>query len=73
MYIPHLLKVSEEGKSLKPNIVLRILAKISKMPVLILNSNSNISAHPDLATHLLQILIPSMFNSLLCQKGHVIY
>ena len=33
------------------------------------NSNSKISARPDLATYLLQILIPAIFNSLLCQKG----
>ena len=33
------------------------------------NSNSKISAHPDLATQLLQILIPTILNSLLCQKG----
>ena len=33
------------------------------------NSNSKISACPDLDTYLLQILIPNTFNSLLCQKG----
>ena len=44
----------------------RVLARISKMPVQ--NSNSKISAHPDLATQLLQILITTTFNSLLCQK-----
>ena len=27
------------------------------------------SARPDLATYLLQILIPATFNSLVCQKG----
>ena len=27
-----------------------------------------ISAHPDLATELVQILIPTTFNNLLCQK-----
>ena len=46
----------------------RVLARISKMPVQ--NSNFNIFARPDLATQLLQILIPTSFNSLLCQKGH---
>ena len=33
------------------------------------NCNSTISARPDLATNLLQIPIPAIFNSLLCQKG----
>ena len=33
------------------------------------NSNSKISASPDIATHLKQILIPATFYSLLCQKG----
>ena len=42
------------------------IARISKMPVQ--KSNSKISASPDLATYLLQILIPTTFNSLLCQK-----
>ena len=32
------------------------------------NSNSKTSAHPDLATNPLQILIPKAFDSLLCQK-----
>ena len=32
------------------------------------NSNFKISACPDLATNLLQILIPATFNSLLCPK-----
>ena len=32
-------------------------------------SNFKISARPDLATYLLQILIPATFNSLECQKG----
>ena len=43
------------------------LARISKMPVL--NNSSKFYAHPDLATNLLQILIPVILNSLLCQKG----
>ena len=43
------------------------LARISKMPVQI--SNFKIFACPDLATYLLQILIPATFNSLVCQKG----
>ena len=46
----------------------RVLARISKMPVQ--NTNFKISARPDLATYLLQILIPATFNSLVCQKGH---
>ena len=40
---------------------------ISKMPVH--NSNSKSSARPDVATGILQILLPTTFNSLLCQKG----
>ena len=32
-------------------------------------SNSKMSAHPDLAANLLQILIPTTFSSPLCQKG----
>ena len=48
-----------------------VLARISKMPVQ--NSNSKISACPDLARELLQILIPTTFNSLLCQKGQFTY
>ena len=45
----------------------RVLARISKM--LVQNSNFKISARPDLATNLLQILIPATSNSLVCQKG----
>ena len=45
----------------------RVLARISKMHVQ--NSNFKISARPDLATNLLQILIPAKINSLVCQKG----
>ena len=37
----------------------RVLARISNMPVQ--NSNSKISARPDLAINLLQILIPTTF------------
>ena len=44
-----------------------LLARISKMPVQ--NSNFKISACPDLATQLLQILIPATINRLVCQKG----
>ena len=33
------------------------------------NSNFKIFARPDLATDLLQILIPATFDSLGCQKG----
>ena len=46
--------------------MLRVLARISKIPVQ--NSNSKISACPDLATDLLQILTLTTFNSILCQK-----
>ena len=42
----------------------RVLARISKMPVQ--NSNFKMSGRPDLATNLLQILIPATFNSLVC-------
>ena len=45
----------------------RVLARISKVPVQ--NSYFKISARPDLATYLLQILIPATFNSLVCEKG----
>ena len=45
----------------------RFLARISKMPVQ--NSNFKISARPDLATNLLQILKAATINSLVCQKG----
>ena len=44
----------------------RVLARISKMPVR--NSYFKISARPDLATYLLQILIPATYNSLECVK-----
>ena len=44
-----------------------VLARISKMPVQ--NSNFKMFARPDLATNLLQILIPATFNSPVCQKG----
>ena len=33
------------------------------------NSNFKFFARPDVATYLLQILIPATFNSLVCQKG----
>ena len=45
----------------------RVLARISKMPVQ--NSKFKISAHPDLAINLIQILIPTTINSLLYQEG----
>ena len=35
------------------------------------NSNFKIYARPDLATNLLQILIPATINSLVCQKGNM--
>ena len=44
----------------------RVLARILKMPVQ--KSNLKISAHPDLAIQLPQILSPTIFNNLLCQK-----
>ena len=43
-----------------------VLARILKMPVL--NSIFKISACSDLATQLLQIHVPTILNSLLCQK-----
>ena len=46
---------------------IKVLARNSKMPVQ--NSNFKISARPDLATNLLQIIIPATINSLVCQKG----
>ena len=45
----------------------RVLARISKMPVQ--NSNFKISARLDLATYILQIIIPATINSLVYQKG----
>ena len=45
----------------------RVLAKISKMSVQ--NSYFKTFALPDLATSVLQILIPATFNSLVCQNG----
>ena len=45
----------------------RVLARISKMPVQ--NSSFKISARPDLANNLLQILIPATINSPVCQEG----
>ena len=48
-------------------VINRVLARISKMPVQ--NSNFKISARPDLATYLLQILISATINCLVCQKG----
>ena len=46
----------------------RVLARISKMTLQ--NCNFKMSARPNLATNLLQILITTTFNSLLCQKGN---
>ena len=51
-------------------LAVRVLARISKMPVR--NDNSKKPACPDLATNQLQILIPTAFNSLLCQKSQFI-
>ena len=39
----------------------------------VLNSNSKFSAHPDLATNLLQILIPAILNSLAIVSKRTIY
>ena len=50
-------------------IIVRVLARISKMPIR--KSIFKISARPDLAFNLLQILIPATINSLVCQKGQV--
>ena len=47
---------------------MQVLGRILKLPVQ--NSNSKISACPDLYIQLLQILIPTTNDSLLCQKGH---
>ena len=48
----------------------RVLARISKMPVQ--NSNFKVSAHPDLTTDLLQILIPpAISNSKWVKKGNL--
>ena len=44
----------------------RVLARISKMPVQ--KSILKIFARPDLATYLLQILVPATFDSLKCVK-----
>ena len=44
-------------------LTIRVLARISKMPVQ--NSHFKISARPDIATNLLQFLIPTTFDSLL--------
>ena len=50
-----------------PVLTSRVLARISKMPVQ--KSYFKISACPDLATNLLQILTPATINSLVCLKG----
>ena len=50
-----------------PPLPTRVLARILKMPVQ--NTDIQISALPELATNLLQILIPTTFYCLLCQKG----
>ena len=61
-----------KGQSLKMRLVcVRVLARILKLPVQ--NNNSKISAHPEVATTLLPLLIPSTFNSLMCQKGQFTY
>ena len=47
----------------------RVLARDLKMPVQ--NINSKVSTRPELGTNLLQILIPTTFNSLLGEKGQL--
>ena len=54
-------------KELKSRTTDRVLGRISKMPVQ--KSILKIFARPDLATYLLQILIPATFDSLVCPKG----
>ena len=56
-----------ESASSNGRVTGRVLARISKMPVQ--NSNFKISARPDLATNLLQILMPATIYSLVCQQG----
>ena len=48
-------------------LLARVLARISKLPVQ--NINFKISARPDLATNLLQMLTLATINSVVCQKG----
>ena len=48
-------------------LLLSEAARISKMPVQ--NSNFKNFARPDLATYLLQKIVPATFNSLVCKKG----
>ena len=55
------------GPTFQVTILRRVLARILKMPVP--KINFKISVRPDLATSLLQILIPATINSLVCQKG----
>ena len=59
----------EQASTLTINATGRVLARISKMPVQ--NSNFKIYARPDLATNLLQILVPAKVNSLVCQKDNL--
>ena len=54
-------------QSLSPNMAGRVLARFLKL--LVQYSNSKNSSRPDLATQLLQILISTQLNNLLCQKG----
>ena len=50
---------------------IRVLARISKMPIQ--NSDFKISARPDLATNLPQILITATINSLVHMSKMAIY
>ena len=66
-----LLSEEEEGEAEEEvcsntQLIGGVLAWISTMPVQ--NSNSKIFALPDFATNLLEILTPTIFNSLVCQK-----
>ena len=49
-----------------------IFKTFSRSAVQGLSQDFKISARPDLATNLLQILIPATINSLVCQKGQFI-
>ena len=60
-------KINDLRSYLSCTLLNRVLARISKMPFK--NSNYKISARPDLAIYLLQIVITTSFNNILCQKG----
>ena len=58
---------STGAQSISPGA--RVLARISKMPVL--NTNFKISARPDLNTNLLQI--PTTFEAYCVKKGNLLF